>query len=1096
MACLRGTFTVVAVTGALLTCGEGPSGPATRHVTAVVISHDSVYLDVADSVVMRAEGRDVNGDAIPQAGIVWQSLDPTIATVSAYGATARVFAVAAGAVGVAATSEGHGDTTAVTVFPPIVATILTSHTDTAWAVGDTFAIAVSSQSAFGPRFGVYEVVSRSAAATATFDAPAHVHITAQVPGEAYVVVTERRGTRDSVLIVVRQRPAKVIVTPSPVSGFMGRSSLLTASVLDARDHPIGGAMISWRSADTTIAGVNATGLVSYRAIGRTQIIATPATGPADTTPVTVLPMPKLSLNNLVTGHSHDSLQVGAHQLSDTFYAYASDVVSPWVHLRVTDTTVATAPDSVAYVGAGGTFAVHGHRPGRTLLVGEATLMTPDTVRVRVLPARLGLGDPIDPGPIAIRGTDNVHFQVSPMDSAGTVHPIADTLVVTYRSSDSTVVDLFQSRDPQVLTPDGRGGQLFYAHAIDTGRAVIRATAPGYAPDSMVWRVVPGPKLHFIQGRVDILGAGQATVESRQIASISPAAPGDTLSVTLTSRRSVSAAVPSPVTLRGFTGTGLAGDYTVNALLPGIDTVIATAPGHEPDTAVITVTTPQILLPDSIRGNIFGATVEPFVGDSLGTRHAPADSLLLLATSSDTTVVRGSSTRIPARWLAFWPLSLPGVDTGVATITVRDSAGIYPLKHLAYSAGLADWLHVTAYDGYEFGPAGTQQQFEFGRFRLLHPGMPPSQRAVYLSTTVPGVLRLPDSVLVGGADYTFFPGAGGDVAGTTRIVATSRGFRPDTSGPITVGRGHLKLHAPTNAFVGGASPGYVAAVHALSPNGGEVFPMDQNLSVTLVPIDGGIVAHETSVTVPAGQTVSASTALTFTAPGALRVAAEDRRPVPAPFVGDTVVIESRLPPLGLVAPGRNGLLVGVGQRLLADVTRPTEVRTNAVTVDVTHRDTRSGSASTVVLSAGATFTQYTVDGRAIGSDTVTLSAPGYAVSTFPILVTEGRIALVTFPALLAKGDSVAVLVQVGDSALGDHAVVDQTTFAIETSGGITVSDGARHISEVTLPAGVGMSAPIYVKGTVIGAASVTLSNVYYAPGVFRTTITAPPAATRP
>src|SRR5207248_3523350 len=115
----------------------------------------SAYLVVADTVVDRAEARDVNGDAIPDAAVTWRSLDGAVAGVTVSGATARIFARAHGVTGVVATSDDRADTTAVTVLPPIIATTLASHLDTAWALGDTFAIAVSSQSASGPRFGQY-----------------------------------------------------------------------------------------------------------------------------------------------------------------------------------------------------------------------------------------------------------------------------------------------------------------------------------------------------------------------------------------------------------------------------------------------------------------------------------------------------------------------------------------------------------------------------------------------------------------------------------------------------------------------------------------------------------------------------------------------------------------------------------------------------------------------------------------------------------------------------------------------------------------------------------------------------------------------------
>jgi len=1066
-------------------CGETPVDPL-RRVVAVLTSRDSAYVEIGDSIELRAEARDVNGNPVLEASIDWQSLDPGVATVAPGTGSARVLAVSAGVAGIVARSGTHADTAAILVLSPITATTLSLHADTAWALGEGFVLGVRSQTTTGARLGHYTVASRSSAVIAWFDDEVDsVRATAQVPGQAYVVIRERRGTADSALLVVHQRPAHVRITPDSLVGFLGRSFQLTASVQDARNNAIPGARVTWLAFDPALASVDTSGLVAFRALGTAHVAAKHASDVADTAPVTTLPMPKLSLNNLVPGHSHDSLQVGAHQLSDAFYAYAENALSPWVHLRLADTSIGTAPDSVIYVGSGGTFTVHGRRPGRTLLIGEATLMAPDTVRVHVLPSRLLLDHPLEPAPIAIKGIDNIRFGVTTADSLGTPHPVADTLVVSFHSSDSAVVDLFQNRSPSVMLPGSPGVSVSSAHAVDTGRAIIWATAPGYAPDSMVWRVVPGPKLSFLQGRREMLGARQTVTGPRQLATISPAQPGDSIVVTLTQRHPATATVPARLTLNGFTGSGLIADYSVEAGLPGTDTVIASAAGHEPDTAVITVTTPHFLLPDTVRGTTLGGFADVFVADSLGTQHATTESLLVLATSSDTAVALATSTRIPARWSAIWSLHFPSVDTGATTMTVRDSAGMYAPKLLTYHVALDSSLHVALDDGYQFGSAATQQRFEDSRFLLLYPLLPAPGRAVHLSTTVPGVLRIPDSVVVAGSGYAYFPGAGGDNPGTTRIVATARGFRPDTSAPVSVGRGGLNLQAPATAFVGGA--GYAAVVRTLSPNRIDL-PMDQSLTAMLVPIDPGVAPQSATVTVPAGQAVSPAAGLSFTAPGALRLAVVDQRPVPAPFFGDTIVIDSRLPPLRLTAPYDYGALtVGVGQRLATAISRPGEVKAAAVTVDVAHRGSRSTSAPFVVVPAGATFSKYSIDGRAIGADTVTLSAPGYAGDTVAVFVTEGRVRLANFPASLRTGDSLPVQLEVGDSALVGHAVVDRTTFLIETDGGVDVTDGTRSIRELTVPAGAGMVGPVYIKGTAAGVARVTLTNLYYAPGLFTTNV---------
>ena len=1073
-------------------CGDSGVLP-NRRVVAVNASRDSVFLDIGDSALVQAEARDATGDVILDATIDWRALAAGVATVVPDGRTARVVATGAGNGRVVASAGSHTDTISVTVLPPITTTTLAVHADTIWALSDELVIGVTSLSASGPRVGNYSAVSRSNVVWTGYDVPTHtVRAIAQLPGETFVVITERRGTTDSVLIVVRQRPTQVTITPNPLGGFLGRGLALSASVFDARHFMIPGRSVEWTSVDPTIAAVDSNGFVSFHGVGTTAIVATHATSLTDSARVTVQPYPKLTLWNLAGGHSHDSLVVGVHQLSDSFYAYAENAVSPWVRLRILDTSIATTPDSVRYVGDGGTFTVHGRRPGQTLLIGEGPLMDPDSVRIHVLPARLAVVDPLDLVPLALKGTDNVHFGVTTLDSLGTPHPIADTLKVVFRSSDSTIIQLFQTPDTFVIAPPGGPSMtVFSAHALDTGTAVIRASAADYAPDSMLWRVLAGPKLRFVQGRSQMLGAGQTAAAA--VVTIGPLPPGDTIVATFTQRHSATVTVPSALTLNGITGTGLYGGFTMDAQLPGTDTVIATAAGHEPDTAVITVTTPRILLPDTVQGTILGGYAGVFVGDSLGNQHPPIDELLLLATSGDTSIARDVQTRIPSRWGGLWTLGFPAVDTGSASYTVRDSAGIYLPKLVTFKVALDSSLHVVISDGYQYGPAATGQRFEDSRFLLTHAGAyGDSGRTVRLSTTVPGVLRVPDSIITQGPGYTYFPGVGGDTPGTTRIVATARGFRPDTSGPIAVGQGHLSVQVLDTVFVGGT--GYTATVAALSPLGVGL-PIDQNLDVSLVPLDSGITP--TAATVQAGQAASPPTNLEFSAPGSLRLAALDQRPVPTPFAGDTVTIIARLPWLVANAPGLgSSMTVGVGQRVSPIIARPGNTVSDAAVVSVTHRGSHTVSSPSAVLPAGTSSVPYVIDARTIGVDTLLLDATGYQSGSAIVTVTDGRVLVLGWPGLLVVGDSAPIQLLTLDAFSLPHLVLARTTFAMQISGGLTFSDGTQPISSVSVAADSAITPRFYVKATAAGPGEVQFVNLNYLPLAFPINVVTRPLAASP
>lgn len=76
------------------------------------------------------------------------------------------------------------------------------------------------------------------------------------------------------IITVAQTAIRVTITPSSTTlSEIGQTVQLNANVVDAKNNPVPGATVSWSSADSTVASVNAQGLVTAVANGMTQIIA-------------------------------------------------------------------------------------------------------------------------------------------------------------------------------------------------------------------------------------------------------------------------------------------------------------------------------------------------------------------------------------------------------------------------------------------------------------------------------------------------------------------------------------------------------------------------------------------------------------------------------------------------------------------------------------------------------------------------------------------------------------------------------------------------------------------------------------------------------
>ncbi|HEX7051149.1 MAG TPA: hypothetical protein VF188_13155, partial [Longimicrobiales bacterium] len=82
-------------------------------------------------------------------------------------------------------------------------------------------------------------------------------------------------------------PATLVVNPDSLAfAALGDSAQLAAVVRDAGGDPVAGVTISWRSLESGVAKVNATGRVVARANGTTRVVAS-AGALADTVPVTV-----------------------------------------------------------------------------------------------------------------------------------------------------------------------------------------------------------------------------------------------------------------------------------------------------------------------------------------------------------------------------------------------------------------------------------------------------------------------------------------------------------------------------------------------------------------------------------------------------------------------------------------------------------------------------------------------------------------------------------------------------------------------------------------------------------------------------------------
>ena len=1050
-----------------------------RQVTSVVISRDSASLEVGDTIVLRAEARDLNGDPIVDAAVTWATLDPNVSSLDVTGVSARVATLGSGTGRIVASTGDHADTAVLSVPSPLTATTLSQDEDTLEALGGQAVVDAISVCATGLRPGRYNPISRDPAVVQAAMDGTLLTLTAVAPGATYVAVLERHGTRDSIFVTVRQREATVELTPDPVGGFSGRGHQLTATVKDPRGNAILSAPVNFTSLDTSIVTVSPTGLVTFGQAGIAFVEARSPAGPADTTKVIVQPMPSL--------HVGDSVRVGIGLLSPSLSVLDDGYfVSPWVQIVIADTTIARAPDSVLLGSQGGAFRITGKRAGTTTLVATSPLLAPDTLAIRVTPSRIHLGDyeySSAPYPLSLLVSlgSQRHFTIVVQDSFGTTLPPADSVAVSVVSSDTTVLTLPQSGTPYTIPQ--QGASAFLIVPMDTGSARVVATTstPGFQPDSLFYVVIPNAKLRFLEGQLHVIGAGQRSVTYSAITTTRGWDHGDVL-VTFTRRHTDVAIFPDTLTIP-ITAVGWPFGYV--GLVPGADTIVASAPGYDPDTAIVVVTTPHFILSDTSYGTTLGGGTYIQVADSLGVPHATDNELVVIATVSDTTVARSSSTRIPAQWQISWGLPIPTVDTGTTSVNITDSAGLYLPRSFTLLVTLSNAIRLGVSTGE--GPGAPRMRFDETQFWIEYPEALALGQVVHLAATNPEVLRLPDSVVIGDPQYLgyhqYFSVAAGDTEGTTRIIATTPGFEPDTSAPVTIASGRLRLYAPGSVFVG--SPGYVAVVSAQNHNRSAV-ALDTAATFTLVPLDSGI-GVDSSALLARGEIYSAQKPLTFTAPGNLRLAVQDRRPVPVPYRGDTVTIAVVRPRLILTAPP----VVGIGQLSVAQLRRTGEDVAKEILVTIRHSGGRTTTVPTVKMELGTLLlpAAFAIEGRAGGPDTLFVSAPGYDGDSLQIQVTDGTVTLYNWPQQLRQGDSAGITLSVRDSLGVLNPTAVATTFSIVTEGGITFTDGARTIHTITVLPGYS-SSPIFKVKAVgpAGPARVRFLNLNYTEQTYQLSVT--------
>ena len=253
-------------------------------VESVVVTPPTLEVGAGATGTLDAEVDGVGGVALPGRRVVWASANPGVATVSDKGV---VTGVSAGRVDIAATAEGKSGIASVTVVPApakVASVKIAPEKVDLFVAAGTNLVATPYDNRGAPIGGRSVVWTTNNATVAAVSQSGRV--TALVPGTAVITAVIDGFTGHANVNVSLVPVASVAVVPSEVSMDAGKTTTLTARVMDNAGNTLTGRAVAWSSGDTRIATVDQAGVV--RAVRRgTAVVSATSEGKLGTATVRV-----------------------------------------------------------------------------------------------------------------------------------------------------------------------------------------------------------------------------------------------------------------------------------------------------------------------------------------------------------------------------------------------------------------------------------------------------------------------------------------------------------------------------------------------------------------------------------------------------------------------------------------------------------------------------------------------------------------------------------------------------------------------------------------------------------------------------------------
>ncbi len=304
--------------------GGGPAGPTP--VASVAVSLAKSSLQLGETTTATATAKDAAGTVLSGRAITWSTSSSSVASVSPDG---LVTALAVGTANIIATSEGHIGLAAITVAPPPVASVSVTLASSAITVGSTTQATATTQDANGGTL-TGRVVSWSSDNSLVATVSSAGVVTGIAAGAANISASSEGKTGSAPLTVNPSPIASVTVAlASPTA--VGSTTQATATFKDVDGNVVTGRVTGWSSDNTSVATVNASGVVTSVGLGTANITVT-SDGPPGSAPMTVAPSVGFGssaerIHVVDIGAAFSPSLSGATAASTTFASRARSVVT-------------------------------------------------------------------------------------------------------------------------------------------------------------------------------------------------------------------------------------------------------------------------------------------------------------------------------------------------------------------------------------------------------------------------------------------------------------------------------------------------------------------------------------------------------------------------------------------------------------------------------------------------------------------------------------------------------------------------------------------------------------------------------------------------